>query len=592
MTRFLLLAAAVLASASSVRAFGNVVLFHGQPGGAGDIRAYDEATGALVAAPPELAGVSLLSIEAAGRTALEEFLPDKPRRMTDVAGASRLMLPQQQGSLYHFARGASGARVYGWFQVDRDGLARVLLERAALPGDLDPFVDRVAIAPDGRAFLCATLTGAGGDLLEVRHGSDPVVVVDRTAGAPPLRFSARGLALTNTHAWALSGRGLLRAARTHTGLASLVGFGGVQGPSFYQGDLVTSPAGTAVAFHAGSGSAALHAFTVGATGPARRASVQPGALTGAGTLPESVDGPYLAVSDDAGWCAWRAVLPHGAGQTRECMAGRAAPPAGETPEMLSSDARFLDTLDEVAVFFFRGPGQLVFAVGELSPVQAEGIENLDLFRATLSPGGTPTIENLSLTSGDSTLPFYELPTLSPTRYVLTPDRQSLLVHDGQGQSGRIVALNSGQAGLVTLLPHAKSIDWVEMAGNHYGIGLQYRDGDLQWNEVRSIATDFTGGLQLCATSSEVQTTMSNSRRPDGFVSWLRQTPSGQVLERLQLPGTTVQTFGPPSSFVPGATWTSGGALTFGTPGAVHLWSLSGGSTTWPVGSAFQVLPGA
>ncbi len=591
MIRFLLLSASILACASPARALGQVVLFHGQPAGTGDVRAYDEATGALVAAPPELAGVLLLQIEAAGRTALEEFLPDKPRRLTDVAGASRLLLPQQQGSLYRFARGAAGARVFGYFQIDREGVARVLLERAALPGDLDPFLDRVAIAPDGRAFLCATLTGAGGDLLEVRHGSDPVQVVDRTAGAPPLRFSARGLALTSSHAWALSGRGLLRAARSHTGLASLVGFGGVQGPSFYQGDLVTSPGGTAVAFNAGSGATALHAFTVGATGPARRASTLPGTLTGAGTLPENIDGPYLAVSDDAGWCAWRAVLPHGALQTRECLAGRAAPPAGEVPEMLSSDARFLDTLDEVAVFFFRGPGQLVFAVGERSQVPAEGIENLDLFRATLSPGGVPAIENLTLTSGDSTVPFLAPPTLSPTRWVLTPDRQSLLMHDDQGQSGAIVALDSGAVGLVTLLPDAKSIEWVELAGNRYGIGLQRSNGNELY-EVRTIATDLSGGLAFCATSPDTQPTTSNSSRSDGWISWLRHTIAGPVMERLQLPGTAVQAFGPPSSIGPGVGWTSGGALTFGTPGALQLWGLPGGpSATWPVGSAFQVLPG-
>jgi hypothetical protein len=298
------------------------------------------------------------------------------------------------------------------------------------------------------------------------------------------------------------------------------------------------------------------------------------------------------VSDDAGWCAWRTVLPHGAEQTRECMSGRAAPPAGETPEMLSSDARFLDTLDEVAVFFFRGPGQLVFAVGERSLVAAEGIENLDLFRATLSPGGAPTIENLSLTSGDSTLPFLELPQLSPTRWVLTPDRRSILMHDDQGQSGRIVALDSGAVGLVTLLPDVKSIDWVERTDNHFGIGLQRRNGDFRANEVRSIRTDFTGGLQLCLTTPENEPTTSGAARPDGWIAWFRQTGGGTVIERLQLPGTAVQTFGPPTSFGPAASWTSGGALTFETPGAVQLWGLPGQpSATWPVGNAFQVLPG-
>lgn len=583
-----LVAALAVALSGPVR--GQVTVYEGAPGQPGPVRAFDEASGTVVAAPPELGAVELLPLDAAGRTALEEFLPGRARRLDDVAGASRLVLPAQQGSLYRYVRGPAGARTYGYFLVGRTGLPRVLLERAGAgpTNDLDPFVDRVAVAPEGRAFLCATRVPAGGDLLEVRFGSATTEVIDRTAGAPPLRFAGRGLALTATHAWALSGRGLLRGARDHAGNVLLVSFGAEPAPAVYQGDLVVSPRGTAVAFHAGDSASSLHAWTAANDGPVRRASSVAGPHSNAGLLPQAIDGPYLAVSDDGAWCAWRTETP----LSNECVVARAAAPVGEAQEVLSSDARFLDTLDEVAVFFFRGPTEVVFAVGERGVPQGAGIEGLDLFRATLAPGVPPPIQNLTGTSGDFSAPFTSVPQLEPARWLLTPDRRSLLMHDEQGSGGRLLAIDTATGSVVTLLADVKSFDWVELNGRRFSFGLQ-RSSGAKLNEVHWIPADLGGAPVRSYSSSEDEPTRATCARADGWVGWLRTTLAGDVLQRVRIPGSAVETFGPAGAFAPGQGFTTGNAQAFGSAGAVWLWPVGGGgATSWAFAGPFQVLPGA
>lgn len=586
---------AILAVASPAVARAQVTVFEGAPGLAGSVRAYDESSGALVAAPAELAAVELLPIEAAGRTALEEFLPGKARRIEDVAGASRLALPDLQGSLYHFVRGPAGSRTFGYFLVTRAGIPEVLLERPGVGVGTaqDPFLERVAVAPDGRAFLCATRVNAGGDLLEVRFATAPAQIIDRTAGAPPLRFGPRGIALTATHAWALCGRGLLRGSRSGTGIVQLVGFAPEAPPSHYQGDLVASQRGTAVAFHAGSSPTALHVWTATTAGNVRRASTTPGANSDAGFLPQAIDGPYLAVSDDGTWCTWRSAVatPLPGVTSNECVVARAAAPLGEVPEVLTSDARFTDTLDEVAVFFFRGPSQVVFAVGERGVPAGAGIEGVDLFRATLTPGAPPPIENLTGSSGDFTAPFTGIPQLKPSRWLLSPDRRSLLLHDDQGSGGRLLAIDTATGSVVTVLDEVKSFDWAELCGQRLAFGVQ-RSSGAKWNEVHSMLATLTGPAVRSFWSDENEPTRATAARADGLVSWLRATGGGEVLQRVLVPGTAVETWGPAATFQPGQGFTAGNAQAFGSAGAVQLWQVGGGTSAWPIAGAFQVLPGA
>ncbi len=575
-----------LAAAAPLAGAGALTLFEGPAGGPGAVRTYDDTTGALLSAPPELADLTLLPVDLSHRTPLEQFLPGRARHFPDVAGAGRIALPQNRGSLFHYSRGPAGARTYGYFCIAADGFPRVLVERPAIGagGDANPFLARVAVAPDGRAVLCATLPDAGGDLLEVRIAST-IQVVDRTAGYPPLRIAPRGLALSASHAWAATGRGILRASRADDLPAGGVAFAGAPSPAHYSGDLVLSPRGQAAAFTAGDDPSALHAWVVGADGVARRASRAAAPLSSAGSAPAALSGPYLAVSDDAQWCAWRTE-----GLTRECFVARPAAPAAEAPEQLSSDARFLDTLDEVAVFFFRGPGEFVFAMGERAPTSEIGIEKVDLFRAWLTPGAPPVLENLTLSSGDATEPFLSVPQIDPSILVLAPDRRSLLLHDDSGQGGDLTLLSGEPLTAQVLLGEVKSFDWIELAGRRFGIGLQ-RSSGTQPHEVHSILADFTGPLVLSATLGAEEPTAAVATRTDGWIAWIVTTLTGQRFERLRLPTTTVESWAGSGPFGTAADWTGVG-IAFGTTGAAIHWPLGGApALTLAVAGPFQILAG-
>src|SRR5688500_14934865 len=121
MTKTIAAISFVLLAPTLARA-GGVAVFEGPPGGVGSVVVYDEQAGAPIASDPALAGVRLLSIDFPGRTELEALLPTRPRHRADVPGASRLALPNGQGSLYRFERASSaGGAVFGFLHVGRDG---------------------------------------------------------------------------------------------------------------------------------------------------------------------------------------------------------------------------------------------------------------------------------------------------------------------------------------------------------------------------------------------------------------------------------------------------------------------------------------
>jgi hypothetical protein len=311
-------------------------------------------------------------------------------------------------------------------------------------------------------------------------------------------------------------------------------------------------------------------------------------------MPAAVDGPHLAVSDDGAWCAWRVETPdplQPGAFVRDALLARTAAPAGEVQEVLTADARFLDTLDEVAVFFFRGPGRLVFAVGEQGA--GTGIEGLDLFRAARGAGSTSAIENLTGTSGDFQEPFTALPRLKPTRWLMTPDRAALLLHDEDGNSGDLYAVDLATGAQTVLLADVKSFDWVELAGRRFAFGVQRRpDVGPRPHEVHSIAHDLAGLPALAATYPELEPTLGRLARADGWVSWTRTTLAGEILERARLPGGAVQTWPLAGSLAPGHANTADGVQAFVQAGTVHLWAVNGSAQAWTLGGPLQVLPGA
>lgn len=94
-----------------------------------------------------LQNVELLPIEITGRTLAQELDVTQSRRVT-VAGIARVELPGG-GRLFRYRR--SGGQFWGFLHVAADGTPNVVFERPGVAAQLlDPFFDRIAVAPDGQ----------------------------------------------------------------------------------------------------------------------------------------------------------------------------------------------------------------------------------------------------------------------------------------------------------------------------------------------------------------------------------------------------------------------------------------------------------
>lgn len=586
-----------------VLAIGGVAVFEGPPGGVGSVGVYDEQTGSRIEAPPELGGIRLIAIDFCGRTPVQELLPARPRLRDEGTSAARLALPANGGSLYRFLRpSGDGSAKFGFLHVARDGRARSVFERPGVGplGEIDPFVASVAVAPDGGAFLVATRLPAGGDLFEVGLG-DPIVVRERSASLPPQRFSPAGLALSAEAGFAAGARGVFSFLRANPGEASPVSFA-PDAPAYFSGELVTSRNGAFAATTAGTAPDDVHVYVLDALGSVRRATTAPGRISGAGYLPGATDGPHLAVDDQGLRCAWRADVPlPGGGFTREAFLARTQPIAGEEPEQLTSDANFLDTLDEVGVMLFRITGELVLAIGEQG---AGAIGRADLFAVSLPAGGGASgYTNLSLSSGDGTLPFTGgVPEIEMHAPRLLPDASAMVVLNESGNDGPLylVPLAPGaSAGALVLLPDVKSLDLIEVAGRHLmlsvGRGQDPKPQDLfRWSPASGLAP-----VLVVSAPENTQFTRSAPRR-DGWVGFVTVGPTlGQWLDRVQLSNGTVQELEPaPSAFGPALGVTAQGSIAFSrgaasAPATFWVWPHQGVPVQLSAPSVpGHVLPGA
>ncbi|MDZ4774158.1 MAG: hypothetical protein SGI72_13595 [Planctomycetota bacterium] len=544
---------AVLLLAWSATAQERVAVFEGAGGGVGSIALYDAASGVHVASPVEFANLAWIPFDFAGRTELDEFSPTRPRRFTDVAGASRLRLQHGIGSLYHFARAAAdGSASYGYLLIAPTGRPRILFERAGVGtgAGRNPFLSLIAVAPDGASFLAATQGEAGGNLFEIATIDTPSIV-DRTANLPPARIYPSSLALGFASGFAVTNFGVLRFDRASALDAAFIPFGADLPPTWFSGQLVQSNDTSHVVFTAGTAFDALHVYSAGASGDARRATVTPGVVGPAGSAADGASGPWLAVSDDGVWCAWRTSI----GVTHECMVSRAV--GVPTPALqLSADANFLDTLDEVALFAFRGPSRLLFAVGEQNPGGPPG--KLDLFAADLAPASAPQISNLTQTSGQATAPFTVAPVLKPGRAVFLPDRSGIVIHDDAGQQGQIYVWRDGQPGLQLVLAPLKDLLDIDFGGPGAVFAVR-RD-----NGVHSLyRTDsaFNSAPILVASSTNGTTYSGLRARSDGWTAFVEKTAVGETLKRVDSLSGAIQTLsGGPALFGAAIGWSGSGRL--------------------------------
>jgi hypothetical protein len=581
-------------------------VFQGPPGGPGDVLVF-AAPGAAPSRPAELQGIKLLPIDACGRTPLNEFLPGEPRLRGDVPLASRIVLPQGQGSLYRFRREGLVGADFGYFVVRPSGEAAFL---ASFPGTggsgvADPIPDPVGIGPQGDAILVATTTEAGGDLYEIEL--DTLAVHLHTSAHPPLTIQPGGLCLLQTWGTAISDVGPLRFPRGSPAPAQVLdlprparaGLGhNRQGgslatfPTYFGPGIVRSADGGRAAVVAGTGPTQTQVFVFGPSGAAAVGNDLPAELTGAGFLPDHLAGPTLALSPDGSKVAWKTD-----GVSGECFVRRVPGTPVPSEVQITADASFADTLNDTGVISFFDPESVVILVGERDGLG--GIEKGDFYRATFpAGGGALTLTNLSNTSGDSQEPFLDKGLIdSEDGLHRIPGADGILFYqDGSSGQGMLKRLDA-EAGTVELVRSGVSaVEWIELAGTNFVTSILHDEPEQR--ELLRIPS----ALHLPARSLGMfdlsESFPARCASPAGTFAATLSVPGGEWLGRVHFPtgagglfSTTPRSYGPTLGFdgsglVLGSVVVGPSTYYFawGGPGAIGLYPAGGG--------AGFVLPGA
>ena len=571
---------------------GSVCVFHGPGGGVGSIITVQEQTGAVSPSLPQLTGIQLISVDVAQRSHLTELLPSTARFAVDDWSVSHVVLPKNLGSVYHYRRQDAKNSVFGYFLVRPDGVIQHLLERLELAGGLDPFALKIGVAPDGQALLIATKLAAGGDLLEVALDG---TVQNRTQFAPPLRIGTDSLHLGANFGAVVTGRGFVRFARTQGAQAQLVQLAGGEIQPIYFNALASSTNGDWCVGVAGADSSTAYPFVFGASGPARRAATTPSVFGGAGFMPETPSGPYLAVSDDGTQALWRATVTTPLKTTGEALLGRVAQQAA--PQMLSGDANILDTLDEVGLFGFRVGGVALYAVGERAQgVTGITVDKADLFLATTTSTGTQ-LTNLSATSGDTTVPFMAIPQWDLQQLHALPDGSGWLVE----QDGAVPTIEhlSTTGTRTVLVSGVRRVQRMNQIGSHMLVAVQ-KQSSQRPVDLHCLTCGAAPTSQMLQSSSETTIYSNLSYRQDGWATWSTSGANlSTMVQRMQLGGLA-----PLSNLNLGAQsvrsgldWTSAGSTVFSTGdgvtnGSLQLWLMgqSQPTTLGTITGPLHILP--
>lgn len=555
----------------------DVTVHAAPPGGFGDVLILDEGgqTPALVS--HALREVRLHEVEAAGFHPVTAFLAGRARNVSDVGpGASRVVLPNGAGSLYRYERRDSARRGvrFGFFVVGPGGRPRVVHERPGTGAGaaVDPFVGSLGVRPDGAAALVATIPDAGGDLFEVDFATG--TAVNRTRTLPPLDVRAEGLVLRAGWGAAVTDQGVVRFATSAGANGAFVDLGAPT-PTFFPGPLVASDDGSRMAALAGTSATSCDVHVFGPTGPATRVTVAPGAIGGAGAGPAVDNGPYLALSPDGSTCAWTTV-----GVARELFV-RSTAVSAPLPDQVSSDARFLDTLDEISSIRFVTPDSVMFLLGSLE-VPEGTVESGDFFEATLDPtSGAVTVTNLTVTSGDPTVPFTTPGEVKNEGGVFAVEGfPGYFLHDDQSSNtGSLRSVRAGVVGYPVILPSVAELQALSLSGTRL-CALCERDlvGDPRQFWSLDVSASFLP--QFLGTFPQTSTLVTLV--PDGAdrFAYQRQGPQGRRIGRLDVAAGTAEELGAPSlPLEPTLAWSSTGGLVttvnVGGNGYAAVWPSSG-----------------
>lgn len=594
MTRTLLaLATALLSTALPVAAQGGARCSVLRDLGAGrqGLRVLDPSAQTAPVDPVELQGITLLPFGVNARTQLTRFLPSSARLVEDVPGAARALLPRAQGCLYRFSRpDSSGTLRFGFFVVGPDGRPRIVAEESGTgsAADQDPWQPNVALSGDGKRMLAATRPQAGGDLLEidlVQGGARSL-----TAGAGPLAFAPESLVLNPHLGAAATARGWWRFVPGDPAGAQPVPFPAAT-PAWFARELVLAADGPHALGVAGDGPGAARVWTFGTSGAARATEGAPTTISRAGYLPDFVHGPFLALSDDGSRVAWRT---EGA-LTREAFVSEVVAPAA--PLHVTSDALYLDTLDEIGQFrFIPFSARLLVSVGKSAAVT--GIEDLDVYAVDLGAGGTAVLANLSGTSGDLLAPFQQPSSLKPEEFVLDPTGRYVVVLDrSSGGTGALRSLELASGTLSALLPGARGIDDLTWLGSDLVASLRI-EAQADRRQLWLFPQGSAAQAWMLQDAPDVMRLVRLTTEADQL-AWLELLPSLEGFAWRWARGEAAPTrltartlaFASPLDFAQEGTLCLG-AGKLGQPGPVVSWPALGGALRLAVGGGAIVLPGS
>lgn len=523
--------------------------FDAAPGALGNV--WTQPDGGTATPVSGLQAVRLLPCEAAGHCEALRFLPDRPREFAVAGGASRLALPAGQGQLYRFERVGPTASVFGWFRVPSDGPAVVVLEATGWGPDqrFDPWLPRIAVAPDGAGLLAATVPAAGGNLWSADLAAGTSASL--TVAEAPLAVQPDGLALASGWGVVLEGDRLWRFPRTAGAQLEAVALpetiGWVHGRSSF------SSSGQRVAVLAGPGADRARVWTFGLTGAADGAEMPWMEFDANVAEIERSLGPFLAV-DDAGTavaCRPRLPKPDG-GFSREVLRaslGAPAPTASPT-----ADAVMIDTLDEVGFLRFT-PAGLVFLVGEGDPAEPGSLDKAELYLST-SAGGAPL--NLSQTSGDLTAPFGAPGSLTNEDGLALDASGANLLAFAKGPQ-TLLAIDATGAGVDVLATGIKSIERTyEVDGDTYFVTRT----DVPADRVHIWRRPATGTPELLADLPEGSDIPQLFGAPGEGIGGRLTRGLNQWLFRYQPGGPSEFLIPIPFTYGPELTWEPGGQLRF------------------------------
>jgi len=596
------LAQSILALSLAGTLAAQATVFEGAPGGVGNVLVF-AAPGQAPAHPAQLQGIQLLSVDACGRSEMLKFLPSQPLLLSDIPLASRIALPQGQGSLYRYSRTVPAGKEFGFFVVRPDAQATFLaaFPGTGLQGTTDPIQGAVGVSADGQCVLVGTTVAAGGDLFEIDVPTG--VVHSITQGFAPQEFLSQGLLLLDTWGVALTARGPLRFARgggapERVPLAPVRAGAAVLGqnrlgsplssvPAYIGPGLVASADGSTVAVVAGESATQAHVFAFHSSGPAVCVTDTPAAVVDPGFLPQSPAGPNLALAPDGSRAAWKVT-----GVSGEIFSRRVPGSVVPAPVQITGDLNFTDTLNDTGVIAFFDPNSVFLLVGERNG--AGGIENADIYRATFT-NGNMALSNMSNTSGDTTVPFTSKGNLETTDGVhVFPDRSgSLYFIPGSSGQGTLSRLDYGTGLVDVVRTGVSAMTFIERGVGGLVVGIVH-DSPVQ-RELLFVPSDKTQPVQTMGMFALSETFGDVDVSSLGLFAGTINVVGGRMLGTYQLPAgpdnlfsATPRSFGPVLGFDPvGSVLAS---VTSGQTTAFFAWSGSATSIFPTSGASGFILP--